>query len=523
MDNISYYLSVFRRRFLYFLIVSTVISAVAIIIAFTLPPAYVSRMVLLVESPQIPSNLASSTVTTPAFEQLQIVQQQLLTRENLLQIARKHKVLPDIDQMSPDDIVAAMRARTSVTAKGQRKGEAPVMTVVFEATSARKAADVLNEYLTLIQKQDADFRKGRSGETLDFFQQEVERLSKALDAQSARILEFEKANSDALPTSLQFRMSQQATFQNQLITIDQNIAGLKNQRAQLIQLYEVTGSVGGASTSPNRQQRTPDEIQLDTLKTQLRDAQAIYAADNPRVKLLESRIAQLEEKIAADAALRNATAAQTAAQPQDLPAVLVLQLSDIDNQIAALEDQKPKIQDELDRLTASIERTPEVTIVQNELNRKYASIKAQYDQAESRLALAQTGDRIETRSRGQRISVVEQPVVPTEPTKPNRMMIAGGGVVMGIFAGLALVVLMEVLNSTPRRPVDIVNKLGITPLTTIPYIQTGGQRFRQRAVQLLGILVILVGVPAAVYMIHTFYLPLDLLADRLMNKLGVRW
>ena len=203
--------------------------------------------------------------------------------------------------------------------------------------------------------------------------------------------------------------------------------------------------------------------------------------------------------------------------------MLVLQLSDIDNQILALEAQKPRIQERIDRLTDSIERTPEVTIVQAELNRKYASIKQQYDQAENRLAVARTGDRIETRSRGQRITVVEQPAVPSAPTKPNRMMIAGGGVAAGIFAGLALVVLLELLNTSARRPVDIVNKLGVTPLTTIPYIQTGAQRFRQRMISLLGILIVLVGIPAAVYLVHTFYLPLDLLAERVMNKLGVRW
>ncbi|MGV6849932.1 MAG: GumC family protein [Marinibacterium sp.] len=518
METLRYYLSIFRRRILYFLIVSTIISASAVIIATTLPPAYVSRMVLLVESPQIPQNLAASTVTTSAFEQLQIVQQQLMTRENLLSIARKHQVLPEIDKMSPDDIVSAMQARTNFNIGNPKRGNPPTMVVTFEAAKARTSAAVLNEYLTMIQQKDTEFRQGRAGETLEFFEQEVDRLSQALDAQSARILEYEQANTDASPTSLQFRMNQQASYQNQLIQIDQNIANLKAQRAQLIQLYEATGSVTGKTTKP---QKTPDEIQRDALKSQLQNALVIYAADNPRVTLLEARIAQLEEKIAADAATR--TAADPSGSTTPLPAVLTIQLSDLDNQIAALEAQKPKIQDQLDKLTASIERTPEVTIVLNEMNRKYASIKALYDQTENRLAVARTGDRIETRSRGQRITVVEQPVVPSAPTKPNRKMIAGGGMAFGILAGIALVVLLELLNSSARRPEDIVGKLGVTPLTTIPYIQTTGQRIRQRAFSLLGVLLILVGIPAAIYLVHTFYLPLDLLAERVMNKLGVRW
>ena len=137
--------------------------------------------------------------------------------------------------------------------------------------------------------------------------------------------------------------------------------------------------------------------------------------------------------------------------------------------------------------------------------------------------LAQTGDRIETRSRGQRISVIEQPAVPSQPTKPNRILIAGGGTAFGIMAGLALIVLLEVLNTTARRPEDLVKRFGITPFTTIPYIRTRQQTFVQRSFKLLVILAILIGIPAAIYAVHTYYLPLDLIADKVMNKLGVRW
>jgi hypothetical protein len=32
-----------------------------------------------------------------------------------------------------------------------------------------------------------------------------------------------------------------------------------------------------------------------------------------------------------------------------------------------------------------------------------------------------------------------------------------------------------------------------------------------------------VGIPAAVYMVHIYYLPIDLVAEKVMNRLGVRW
>ena len=111
MDDLKFYFMIFLRRLPYFLIVAMIISATSVAVAVSLPPAYVSQMRLVVESPQIPTELAASTVRTPALEQLQIVEQRLLTRANMLTIARQQNVFPEVENMTPDDIVRGMRAR----------------------------------------------------------------------------------------------------------------------------------------------------------------------------------------------------------------------------------------------------------------------------------------------------------------------------------------------------------------------------------------------------------------------------
>ena len=524
MDNLRFYFSIFRRRFAYFLIVATILSAISVTVAYTLPPAYVSKMVILVETPQIPEELAASTVRTPAFEQLQIVQQRLLTRAHLLDIARRLDVLKDLHEMNPDEIVSAMRARTTIGTSNRRLKEAPLMTISFEASRARTAAGVLNEYLTLIQQQDGEYRRGRSGETLEFFTQEVARLGDELEQQSARILEFKQANVNALPESLEFRLSQQSVFQDRLIQADREISDMKGQRQRLMQLYEITGQVD----TPQEATLSPEEQQLQDLQRQLDEALVIYSSENPRVKLLQARIEKVEARIVVLTGSTpeedNTSDSETTELPaKPLPAILTIQLSEIDSRVSALEELKIKLTAQLDAQNDSIAKTPEVSIALEELNRKYSSIQLQYNQTEQRLSQAQTGDRIETRSRGQRMSVIEQPGIPTEPTKPNRVLIAGGGVAFGIFAGIGLVLLMEMLNNTARRPEDIIKRLGVTPLTTIPYTRTRGQRFRQQSGKLLLSLVILVGIPGLVYAVHLYYLPLDLIADKVMNKMGVRW
>ena len=130
-----------------------------------------------------------------------------------------------------------------------------------------------------------------------------------------------------------------------------------------------------------------------------------------------------------------------------------------------------------------------------------------------------TGDLIEARSRGQRISVIEQPNVPDFPSKPNRPKIAALGAALGIAAGLALMVVMELLNTSLRRPEDLVAHLNVTPFGTIPYMRTRWETLMQRSLKVTSVLVVLAGIPAAIYAIHVYYYPIDLMAAQIMGKL----
>ena len=80
---------------------------------------------------------------------------------------------------------------------------------------------------------------------------------------------------------------------------------------------------------------TPEQIQLEALRNQLNDALAVLSPENPRVKVLKARIAQVEDVVRAQPKpLNRAKPAKTG------NAMLDLQLAEIDTRIADLADQK---------------------------------------------------------------------------------------------------------------------------------------------------------------------------------------
>ncbi len=510
MPDLKYYIAVFFRRFHYFLLVVIVVSAAAVTAAFNLPPSYQASSRLLLQSAQIPDSLAAPTIETAAVEQLQIVEQRLMTRANLLDIARRFRVYPDIDTMTPDEIVTAMRRDTGISRQAGRE-QATLMTLKFEARNAQAAAAVVNEYVTRILSDNVSGRTAQAQDTLRFFQQEVDRLATDISTQSARILEFQNANAGALPDTLDYRLNLQSNLQERIATMDRDIASLRDQKQRLADIFRATGQVTGTIAGT---EGSPEVQRLAALRSELASALAVYSPENPRVRLLQSQIVQLEATVAAQVPTEDAGAAP----PMSL---LDIQLAEIDARVSQLDLQRTAAATELEEVRASIEKTAANAITLEGLQRDYANIQAQYNAATDRLAKASTGERIELLAKGERIVVLDSATVPDAPFKPNRPKIIMAGVGGGIALGVGLIALMEMLTSAVQRPIELVRTLGITPIGTIPYMPSPGERMRRRTLIGLVMLIALLGVPAAIWAVDTYYLPLDLILARISDRLGL--
>jgi polysaccharide biosynthesis transport protein len=469
-SDIKYYLARFLRRFPVFLLVVVLITSVGVTAAFMLPSVYRAEARLLVESPQIPDEMAPTTVRTAAAEILQVIQQRLTTRDKIIDLARKLKVYEGRDLMDPDKVVMDMNGRIRIQLPGSGDAAAFV-TVSFDAATPELSARVTNDLVDSIIEESIALRTANASQTLEFFQSEVNRLNEQLGALGGKILQLKLDKKDALPDSLEFRRTRQTATQERLRDIERQIAGLQDRRTRLVDLYQKTGTVELSGEAGNsRRQR------LQQLEQELAQAKSIYSADNPKVRLIEAQIATLKRSELFD------LSAETQDEPMNN---YELQLADLDGQIEFLQQDKTAIETELAALQASIDATPGNAIELDVLQRDYDNIQIQYNTAVARLSEAATGDRIESLSKGQRISVIEPATAPTAAAKPNRMLIAVTSLLVALAAGFGLVFLLEKLNRAIERPVDLETALGITPIATIPYFSTRRELWRRRLVWLL--------------------------------------
>ncbi len=507
MNEVRFYLSLFLRRLPLFIFIVLACTAGGLFLAVSLPPVYKAQARLVVESPQIPGELASSTVQASIVEILEVTQQRILTRANLLDLARRFDIYTEKPDMTPDAIVNDMRSRIEIQLPFNTFNRASFVTVSFAAPTGEISAQVTNELVTQILQENVAMRTNVTGQTLDFFVQEVARLDTELSDQGARILEFKEAHKEALPDSLDYRRNRQSSLQERLLQLDRELSGLRDRRARLVEIYERTGRSDLAGES-----LTPEQRRLRQLQDERASALVIYSSDHPRIKSLDGQIAALE---AANIKLGLGTETAPNFTAFDL------QVSDIDGQIEFIEEQKTIINSELEVLAKSIEATPTNAIALGTLERDYDNLRLQYAQATASLAEARTGDQIEAQSRGQRITVTEQAVVPNNPAAPSRKKIAAAGVAGGIGLSVGLFVLLEILNSALRRPVDVATQLGVPAFGTVPFIPTTGERLIRRSMIVASFIVPIAGVSVGLYLIHYYYLPLDLFLEKVTERLGV--
>lgn len=515
--DFRFYLSLFLRRFHWFLIVASLCAAVGLTLARVLPTVYIAAATLVVESEQIPDNMAASTVRTQATEQLDIIQQRILTRDTLVDMANRLKIYAALPgqvatQMDADQLVTDMRKRIKIVTTGgvvpRGPAQATLVAVSFEAPTADLAAAVTNDVVTLILKTDVEMRTGAARQTLDFFEQDATRLDKDLSERGAAILKFKEANKDTLPDSLTYRRGQMTAAQTQLQTLDQAKADLQDKRDRQVRLHGATDATPVADL-------TPQAKQLRGLQDQLTAQATVLSPDNPKMKLLQAQVDALKSVVEAQS-----SAGQVNAQGKTMSAYDV-ELADMDAQMVRLDQQKAQITDAITALQTTIDATPGNAITLDVMQRDYDNARAQYDQAVANRARAVTGDTIESMSKGQRISVIEQAVAPVDPARPNRKLIAFGGVGAGLALGLALVALIELLHAGIRRPAEITAKLGIAVFATLPYLKSPSEIRWRRMRQIVIVLLVLGAVAGVLWAVNTYYMPLDLLMDQVVKRFSL--
>ncbi|MGG7566705.1 GumC family protein [Rhodovulum sp. DZ06] len=510
--DIRFLFSIFLRRFPIFILTAVLCFGAAAGVAVVLPPVYKASATMLVISQQIPSALAQSTVTVDAVERIKVIEKQLMVRDTLLAIEEDFQVFPQRASMSPSTVVEAMRkstrfeqARLGATRRGG--GGALAFTISFSANSAQVAARVTNEFVTRILERNVQLRTTTAAGTSEFFEQQVARLEAELTKLELDIVSFKRENAGKLPETLNYR-------RDRLGLLTQARQLQQRERASLLNQRELLVAAISSQTKPEAQM-TPEEKTLAEVRRARALRRAILSENHPEIRALDSRIAALEGLVEEQRAAAEKAVAEGAVPAPTTP--MERERAMIDKRVEELDSQIAELSTEIDQLASSIAETPNIEMALRTLNREYDGLREEFAAARAKLASAATGEQLELKQQAERFEVVEQATLPERPISPNRPMILMAGAVGGVGAGLGFIILLELMNKTIRRPSELA-RIDITPIAIVPYIYTAKEMRNRKMLRISIILGFVLLVAVGSYVVHYYYMPLDLLLERLIQR-----
>ena len=511
------FLRMLRRRFVLLAAVAGLGMLASLAYAFVKPPVYESSATILVESQQIPDDLARSTVNLSAAERLRRIEQRLMARDNLVATIDELGLFAGLPGLTLteklDRAREAIQLETvAVPAEGRNTVEVFSFTITVRLDDPEQAATVADRFVASALEQNARVRADRTRTTLVFFEKEEERVAAAIRELEGEISAFKKRNEDALPESLQFRYTELTRLQETDLELDSRILELE------------TALAGGPLGSSEPMPRSPEEAALRELALDLAQKRRVLAPNHPEIMLLQDRIAAIGELVTS----YSSEAATLAAAPASPEAASRRQTELLTSRIAELREQKAGIARRRKALEASVRATSDVEIALNALVRRLGELQDQYSVIVGRRAEARTGEALEASQQSERFEVAESAVVPEGPVEPNRkqIMALGSGVSVGLALGLVL--LLEMLHPAIRSSAQMERRLNLRPVITIPVVLTAWERRRRRLAWAGGLMLLVAGVSLALPLIDTHVMPLQTLAEKarvdgVLESVGVRF
>ncbi|MFT3812128.1 MAG: Wzz/FepE/Etk N-terminal domain-containing protein [Acidovorax sp.] len=467
------YLSILRRRALAMILVFGAVLTASVIVAFVLPRVYESTATILVEDPQVKVGADDGAPRSRPEERVRLIQQRLMTRENLIRIANDHQLFPRLPDAS---IAQAMRAGIRVDlmpGAGGDQRSALSFNLSFQHGDPAKALAVTQELANMFLTSNRQDRVDRASRTTEFLSGEAERVRKQLESLEAQIATFKSQG--ASPESAAAAEGGLLSMETDLRNVERDYRLAVNELRSLeVDLAAARRGVmaPGAVTAPMPNQA---EQALEKARTDLAALRATYSENHPDVRALMRRIPSLEQAAANEA--RAQTPSRNEAREQAGLAVsrLEAQVQAARSRSELLASQQASLRASIARIRTQASQAPQREQELAGLQRDYDAAKAKYEQLRTQSLSAQVVENLEEGPQAERFTLLEPPTLPEYPIKPNRKSVVAAGIVGGIAAALGVALLLEMLLGRVWGVNALTAAVNQRPLAVIPYIAIGAE------------------------------------------------
>lgn len=440
-----------------------------------LPNTYTSSARLFVDTQSLLGPLMRGmTVQQDVRQQIDIIRRTLLARPNIEKLMRLTDL--DVTVETPQEMDAKVKelaSRITLESEGDF-----LFRISFTDRDPQLAQRVVQSVLDIFVEQNVGNTRNNMDSALRFIQNQIADYEKQLRDAEGRIAAFRRENADALGQTARATTDlERAQTELRQVTVERDAATWqRNQlRGELSRTpqYLTEGAAGGGGGAG----RSVAMERLVELNARLEQLLLVYTEEHPDV-LATRRLIEGAERQA------NGVSASGSGQGASLPNPLYAQLQNevrrVEASIAMMDARRAAVEQEILRLKQAADDVPQVQAQFTQLTRDYDVLVTNYRALIERRESARMARNMDDQTQQVEFRIVEPPLVPANPSGPNRLLLLFGVLIGALGVGFGVAVLLTEMSRAFFTPRALLDAFDLPLLGTISTVTSGEDKRRMR-------------------------------------------
>lgn len=437
-------------------------------VVLSLPDKFASEARVYVDTGTLLGPLLRGiAVANDPEQEIQIMQQTLLSRPNLEQVMRMNDLdLTATEPQQVDNLLASLAKRIEIKAQAKN-----LFNITYSDANPKLAQAIVQSVLTIFVENNLGQSRKDMESARGFIEKQIADYERQLQDAERRRAEFMARNgqyltkgsfADKLSEGRAQLQATQLKLQDAEIRRDE----LRRQLDSIPQRAAVADALPGGNSLAAR--LAAAENNIDNLKLQ-------YTEKHPDVVAMQKLAEKLKEQLAKEGPVQ--PGAGVSNPLYENVKIMVVQA---ETEIASLRRSLGEAEKANQENQALMDKAPRIEAELTDLDRDYGVLKANYEQLLARRESARMTQAQEATNSKVQFRVIDPPRLPIIPSAPNRPLLYFLSLVFGVGAGGGLAFLLASLNSSFVSTADLSRRMNLPVLGRVSMIRTALEVMQRR-------------------------------------------
>ncbi len=393
--------------------------------AFMLPKKYESSTTIWVQPDEILNPLVNyqMAVQLASNDRLETFSEIVYARRTIEAVLDSLNVdFRALDGIRQDELIEKIRRSTSTGRQGSDS-----FTISYVDTDPVRAQRMVELLAKIFIETRIHGEEQRNDATVRFFERKLGEYQEKFEGTQHEMLSLYVQRMKERPTGSVELYTRISALDNQMLALQSKIRDARQGITRLGLFPDAFHTdQGRTAIAELRRSNLPYADELRTVMSDYDDVTSRYTPRYPEVAKIENQVLDILRKM------------RVAVQDD---------LSSMTSELDDLRNSKTTVTDELTKYSVDEK-------VDTDKKSNYALYQRLYEDMKTKLEQARMTQELGRHAESQFI-IIDPARVPAKPSKPNKSMIIGAGMVFGMFLGIAAVLLAEVLDSRVRSVRDL--------------------------------------------------------------------